>query len=479
MKVVFLQKDSFVKIAIEQLSAVLKKDGHDCDLFIESGEKDFLKSALESKPDLYAFSCTTGGEVWVEKTASELRKNCSIPTIVGGPHTTFFPQIIEQPFIDYICKGEGEMAILDLLDCMYGNPDGIRKIQNIWSKDHAGKIYENDVRPFQDLDKIPFPDFGIYTKYNYVTSYNREMFPVITGRGCPYDCSYCFNKTYKEIYKNKGKYLRRRGHDSVVQELQYAIREYGIRKINFVDDSFFQFPSWLKEFAGPYKRLVDLPFTVNLEATQVKEELVHIIRDMGCICVRMGVETGNEHLRRNVLNKKVTNKQIKEAAGFIKQCGIKLTTYNILGLPDETVENALETYELNKEIRADFAWCSLLQPYHGTAVNKYVVEKGLFEDGNDVPVMNESFFVSTKIKLRNENELINLQKLIQIFVQMRIVPLSVIRLIISLPQNPIFRLLFKIGFVYGKIKTQKIGLVPLIQLGMRSLSYMGEKKAKT
>ena len=84
------------------------------------------------------------------------------------------------------------------------------------------------------------------------------------------------------------------------------------------------------------------------------EHLVRTVKEMGCICIRMGVESGNDYLRQKVLNKKVTTEQIKTAAGHIKQHGIKLATYNILGLPGETLDNAIETYKLNKEIGTDF-----------------------------------------------------------------------------------------------------------------------------
>jgi radical SAM superfamily enzyme YgiQ (UPF0313 family) len=475
MKVIFLQKDSFVKIAIEQLYAVLKKSGHDCELFIESGEKDFIQSALRSDADLFAFSCTTAGELWVLETVKKLKEHSSISIIVGGPHTTFFPEMIENPDIDYICQGEGEYALLDLLEAMQNDPDSIKKIPNIWSKGSSGEIYKNEVRQFAGLDDLPAPDFTIYTKYKYLIPYNRDMYPVITGRGCPYNCSYCFNKTYKDLYSGKGTYLRKRIPENFVQDLLDAKRKYDIRKINFIDDSFFSFPSWLREFAELYKKDLNLPFFINTEATQVKEEYVRRVKEMGCICVRMGVETGNELLRKSVLNKKVSNDQIRNAAKLIKSYGIKLTTFNILGLPSETLENALETYKLNKEIESDFICCTIMQPFPGTELAKFVKKKGFLEDGNDTTV--ESVFDGSILKLENKKEVLNLQRLMQLFILLRI-PLSVIKLIIRLPENSIFLMIFKLSFIYSKIKVQKLRLIPLIMLGVHSFSYLGVRKTK-
>jgi len=478
MKVVFLQRDSFVKIAVEQLSAVLKANGYDCDLFIETGERRFIKSALKSNADLFAFSCTTSEANWVLRTAELLKEKCSVPVLVGGPHPTFYPRFIENSAIDFICRGEGEDAIIDLLRALEHDPQSISSVPNIWSKNSDGSIVENQVRPLiQDLDTLPYPDFEIYAKYRYMVPYSREMFPDITSRGCPYDCSYCFNRALKELYRDKGKYLRRRSPEHVIEELCLAKEKYGIRKINFVDDAFLLYPQWIREFAEPYKKKVNLPFVINVEPTHVAEELVRIVKEMGCFCIRMGLESGNEDLRQIVLNKKVATEQIKQAAKYVKKYGMKLATFNILGLPGETVEKAMETYKLNREIGSDFIECTLLQPYPGTGINEYVREHGFLEDDNTRPELEASCFVSSGIKLENEKEIINLQKLMQVFAQLR-VPLFLVRKIIKLPRNPFFHLLLKLSFVYSKMRTQKIRFFPLVILGLHSLSYMKADRAK-
>lgn len=140
MKIVFYQRDSFIKMNIEQLSAILKEKGHECDLFIESGERNFLNSVLNSDADLLAFSCTSGEENWVLNTVAKIKKEMPIPMIIGGPHATFFPQIIEAPGVDYICRGEGEGALLDLMEALANKTIDIKKIPNIWSKHSEGII---------------------------------------------------------------------------------------------------------------------------------------------------------------------------------------------------------------------------------------------------------------------------------------------------------------------------------------------------
>lgn len=473
MKVVFLQGDSFIKLAIEILCAVLKKAGHECQLLLQPAEKDIIRAALDSGADMFAFSCTTGSDAWVMRTAEKLKKRTSTPVIVGGPHATFYPDIIKKPYIDYVCRGEGEHALVELLGSIRSNPDGVREIKNIWSKDASGRVFETDVRPFmQDLDELPFPDFPVYARYKYLVPFYRDMYPVITMRGCAKNCSFCFNETYKKIYLNKGKYLRRRSPENVIGELLEAKKKFGVRKINFVDDSFFLYPQWVKEFSSLYREKVALPYIINVEAANVTDSLVRTVKESGCICARMGVESGNDGLRQIVLNKKVTSAQIREAAAHIKAHGLKLNTYNILGLPGETVESAMETYVLNKEIGADFASCSLLQPYPGTAIYDYVKKHGYLKEGAaGAANLSESFFAAAGIRLEHEKEITNLQDLMQLFIQLRIPPFLA-KEIIKLPTNALFHIVFRLSFVLSKMRIQRIRPLPLLRLALHSLSYM-------
>jgi len=473
LKIVFIQRDSFVRIGVEQLAAILKQRGYPCEIFLESGEKDLIGSALDSGADLFAFSVTTGNEQWVLSVAAKLKARCSTPILLGGPHPTFFPKIVEERQIDFICRGEGEEALPELLEALEHRPDQVRLVKNIWSKDADGKVHSTEVRPLvDDLDSLPFPDFDIYAKYAYMVPYQREMYPMVTGRGCPKNCSYCFNKAYKDLYKKKGKTTRRRSPENVIRELIWAKDKIGIRQVNFVDDAFLSDPGWVHKFAGLYREEVRLPFVINVEATQAREDLIKVLGESGCVCARMGLETGSETLRYEVLNKKVPDRKIREAAGFIKRYGMKLTTNNILGLPGETIDQTMETYILNKEIGSDLVWCALLQPYPGTAIDAYVRKGGfLKEHAGDEPVLQESLMISSVIAMENEKEILNLQKLMQIFLILHVPP-SLVRQIIKLPNNAAFHLMYRMSFVYSKMKVQKLRVLPVLRLALHSLSYM-------
>jgi radical SAM superfamily enzyme YgiQ (UPF0313 family) len=299
----------------------------------------------------------------------------------------------------------------------------------------------------------------------------KDIYPILTHRGCPYNCIYCFNKSYKEIYKGKGKYLRKRSPQNVIKELVQAKNKYNITKVKFEDDSFLSHQSsWLEEFADLYRKRVNLPFIVMLEAAQVNEKRVSLLKEMGCVCAKMGVETANDDMRQRVLNKKISTRQIKEAAWLIKKYGIYLYTFNILGLPGETIDDAIDTLKLNQEIGSDFIWCSLLQAYPGTAISEYVKKHGFLADDNNAG-FDEWYFMSSKMKIENIDEITNLQKMMQFFIKFRLSDYWV-RKIIKMPITPIFTLIFKIGFAYYKIKVQKVKIIPTLKLALHNVSFM-------
>src|SRR3989338_6396736 len=220
MKVLFIQQDLFKNYGTMLISGILKKNGHECDILIDALEKDLMKEIKIINPDLIAFSISTTIYSWMKDTAKKIKSEFKKPIIVGGPHPTFFPEVINDESVDIICVGEGEDAIIELVNKIEKG-ENITKIQNLWLK-KDGKIYKNPIRhAIENLDSIPYADRDIYRKYSLFRDQNVDVF--MSGRGCPYNCTFCFNKGYNELYKGKGKVLRRRSVPSIIDEIKIAI----------------------------------------------------------------------------------------------------------------------------------------------------------------------------------------------------------------------------------------------------------------
>ena len=467
-KVLFLQRDPTVYIGVMIISAVLKREGHQCAVLIENMEKDFMGSILHYSPDLVAFSCTTGLHRWVIETAKKIKEKIKVPIIVGGPHATFYPETIYDEGIDMVCLGEGEYAMLELVENMEKGRD-ITKIKNLWVK-KDGKVFRNDLRPLiQNLDELPFADREIYLRYPQLKFWEHQMV-FVTARGCPYNCSFCFNKSFREMYSSKGRYVRRRSVHNVISELLEVKERYDIKRIEFIEDALNLDPEWLHEFLETYEKEVKLPFLCNLRADLIDERMVRELKRSGCICAKIGIESGNSFLRNKVLKKDLSTERIRNAVHLIKKYDLKLQTYNILGIPGETIDTVFETLRINLKLKPYHAWCSIMQPYPKTELAQYATENGFLDENYSLDDLDYTFFISTPIKLKDKNKIINLQKFFDLCVKFPfLIPL--VKLLIKLPPNRIFNLVFKLNYAYATLRTNRIGLTDFLRLGLYMGSY--------
>ena len=144
MKILFIQQDVFKCLGTMILSAILKKNGYKCDILIDTLEKDLMEKIKSINPDIIGFSIVAARWSWMKVLAKKIKSEFKMPILIGGPHPTFFPEIINEDFIDIICIGEGEYAILELLNKLKKGED-ITKIKNLWIKEKT-KIYKNPIR---------------------------------------------------------------------------------------------------------------------------------------------------------------------------------------------------------------------------------------------------------------------------------------------------------------------------------------------
>ncbi len=452
-KVIFIQDAAYEYIGTMYLSAALKKAGHQCDVIINSLERDLIGKLKKAKPDLVAFSVITGNDKWCLKTAREIKREIGCKVIFGGPHATYFPEIIKEAGVDYVCRGEGEEAIVELAD--QKEPTTIK---NIWCKDS-----KNDVRNLIDINSLPFPDREIYYKYKKMRNNPQKRF--IATRGCPYSCSFCFNPALKKVYNGKGGYIRQRSVENVISEILEVKKKYRLRTVLFEDDTFTLNKKWVMDFLKVYRKKIALPFIVSVRADLVDEKVIKTFKDSGCKSVFFGIETGNEKLRNELLKKNLSNRDILKTARLLHKYKIKFKTFNILGLPDETLENAFETLELNAKIRPTFPWCSIFQPYPRTELGTYSIEHNYVTNFDNI---KPYFFMASIMNKKDINKIVNLQRLFALGVKF---PLTIplIRKLVKLPPNFVFDLAFLLGYAYTYMGSEEVSILNRFTEGLDTI----------
>jgi radical SAM superfamily enzyme YgiQ (UPF0313 family) len=425
---------------IMSISAVLEAHGFAAEV-VPAEVELIVERARRDEQTLLAFSTPTPCYALYRRINAEVKRRVpSVLSLFGGPHPTFFPQMIEDEGVDAVCIGEGEYAMLDLVSRV-AERRPIAGIDNWWVK-QDGEIHRNPVRPLiDDLDSLPTPAHGVWQRA-VPRSASHPM--VITGRGCPYDCSYCFNHVHREIYRGIGKPVRRRSVEHVMRELR-QLKDAGCRFIWFVDDTFTLSAPWVEEFARRYRQEIGLPFSCLVRANVVTEAVVACLRDAGCYRMTLGLEAGDERVRTEILRRNMTREAIVRAARIIREAGLKLVTANILAIPGGSFEADWETLRLNVECRPHFASVSLLHPFPRTAMF-FIAEREGMLGASEVQKLEASFGFGLRSPLRfadprEQRRSENLHKFLPLAARVPWI-LPIVRRLVDLPQNRLFDALY-------------------------------------
>lgn len=466
-KLLFLQNLEYEFLGPTYISSMLKSKGHDVRLSIGHTIGDFAKTISGYKPDLVAFSIMSGSQNWALDMAGSIKREFGISNIFGGPHTTFFPDFINQDGVDIIARGEGETTCLELMDFIDAKKD-FSHIKNLWVK-KDGVIYRNELRCLDnDLDVYPFADRSLYS--GLIGRADLSIRQIITSRGCPWHCSFCFNDSLRDLYKDKGRYVRIRKVDTVIEEARRLRYDFGARIIYFADDVFGLDRKWLYEFLPKYKSIVGLPFICLIRADILAKnpDYAEMLAKHGCVMLSFGIESGKEETRNRVLEKNVSDNDIYRAADLLHSAGIKFRTFNILGLPGESLVDALKTVQMNIDIKTDFPWCSIFMPFSGTRLTDYAVKNGFFQGADQ----QKSFFSGSA--LVNHPEIKRLENLQSFFQTAVIFPwsLNIIKLLIKLPPNIFFKLWFGMVYFFIYIQAERRGFWRTLKFSLRNYKLL-------
>ena len=466
MKIVFVQNLLTPYFGVMYISAVLKKEGHSTDVFIEGMHEDIIKEIRDAKPDIVGFTCVTGEHRWVERTAREIKKYLNVPIIVGGPHPTYFPEMVEAEGVDMVCQGDGEIAVSELIKRI-GNKESYNNIPGIWVKEN-GVIYRNGVgKMIEDIDSLPFPDRSVYEKYNFFKS-ETEM-PVCVSRGCPFNCTFCYNASKKKLYLGQ-KVVRRRAIDNIISEINFLRENYPLMKsVIFNDDNLGLEKSWFNEFCEKYGKIGGPPFFASIRSDFINEDSVKRLKKANCFCLSLGVESGNAKMRKEILKKNIPDEVYINAAKLIKEKGIKVRTSNMFFLPGETIDMAFETVYLNKKMKTDYPWVYPLQPYPGTEIYEYAVKAGFLDKNFSFDNIDPLGILESPVEknLKDGKKIKVLQRLFYYGVK---VPGFVyfLKLLVLVPNNFIFELMHRFSILITYASYHQINIFRALKVALQA-----------
>lgn len=339
---------------------------------------------IAKRPKYVGFTCLTADYDCIDRMAKQLRhKGFQGQLIVGGHHPTFCPEdfLVEKGLWNYVVMGEGEITLMELLNCLERNSDvsavdGIAYLNN-------GEIHKTTLRMLtDDISMFPPPAYHLLDMNQYTrptTGLIRHILisgvPIMTTRGCPYKCTYCGNPSLWAAQRHT-KILRTRPINTVLDELQLLVDQYHIDAFYIADDAFTLNEQRVKEFCeGLNSRKLNLLWACQTHVNLFTESMVQWMKDSGCIQVEFGVESGSNRVLKE-MKKGTTTERIKPAFDLCRKYNLRTLANLMINTPTETVDDLKATIAFARQLKPTIYSYAITVPLVGTEVyEKYVRPK--------------------------------------------------------------------------------------------------------
>lgn len=354
-------------LGLGYLSSYLKRSGHEVRII------DGLNLSLSNNE--IARGCQGAGLVGVQilsdfyleaKDLIRELKALGLPVVIGGAHVSSLAlESLKDTGADFAIVGEGERTLLELVEHLESG----KPVDNILGLVTGKNTFQK--RPFiQDLDSLPFPDWHEIdpakckkAPHGAVIK-NFPVAPVTSSRGCPYSCKFCASPNIWE------RTIRFRSPKNVVDEIEYLVKEFGVREIHFEDDNLTLKKDHIEGICNQIlKRGIKISWATpnGVRADTLDSQLVRLMKKSGCYFLVFGIESGNQQILDNI-NKKTNLAAIERAARIARAEGLVTQGFFIFGLPGETKETIDESIKFAKRIALDRAQFLLLDVLPGTAL---------------------------------------------------------------------------------------------------------------
>ncbi|MBC8549231.1 MAG: B12-binding domain-containing radical SAM protein [Candidatus Brocadiales bacterium] len=346
----------------------------------------FASRIKKFKPDIVAFSIVEDNYRYAHRLL-KLTKSLypGLATIVGGSTPTIAAEVlIKNPYIDYLIKGEAELAMAEFC-AAWDKGEDLRLTQGLWYK-QEGKVYSNQLGPLINLDELPIQDLDFWDDAHFIKPYDGKVYrtgSIEMSRGCPQKCTYCINETLRNTYYESGnKLIRKKTVINTVREAKYLKEKHNLELFFFCDDNFLALTrKKMEEFKKLWKKEVNTPFWINTTIESVTDWRLAALLECGCVGIGIGVESGNEWFRKHVLKRGRGNENhmLLEKFDLIKKYGIRVSSNAMFGFPGETLADMYETIKLIKTINPPASSLFFVAPYIGTPIHLLAKDQGLID----------------------------------------------------------------------------------------------------
>ena len=363
-------------LGLASVAGFLREHGVEVDVLDAQAEQMDLaqirRRMEEYEPTIVGLTCMTP-TVHDDFDVAGAAKELGATTVIGGPHADAMPEeTIERPEVDFVVIGEGEEPMFRLVEAIEGDLK-FEDVPGLVFHNQEGKVHMNEGHLHPELDELPYPAYDLlpFKRYGSIITKDR-LSTICPGRGCPFKCGFCFKLT-------SDKSIRFRSPESVAEELEYVVNEFGVNEINFVSDTL----TLKKTFIFPFceeiiRRNIKISWVAPTRADCVSPEMLKLMKKAGCRSLRFGVETGSDKIIK-LLDKSLTKERAKKAFKWAKEAEIESFAYFILGYIGETDKTVQETLDFVRELSPDLLMYNAATPLPSTRLFEQSIEAGLVE----------------------------------------------------------------------------------------------------
>jgi radical SAM superfamily enzyme YgiQ (UPF0313 family) len=378
----------YMHIGLSYVSASLKSQGHSVRLVVLDSERRsqslrlLQQTVSQFDPKMVAFTAVATQYPFIREAARQIRTQWPEKyQLLGGVHASLKPDEAIRDDFDAVCIGEGELPAAELARQLASGQVPTR-IPNLWIKQTDGTIEKNPTRSFVgDLEQLPIPDRAMW--HDWVLEKPRHHHVVLPSRGCPYNCAYCCNHALRKTAP--GKYVRFRRPADVVREIRAIKESYPeTTDIYLQSETIAVDLAWLKELAtlieefnNHLHRPIDFGTNFRVARQFLNDEVFGTLRRANVRTIEIGLESGSERLRREILRRHYSNADFFEAVDIARRHGMAVNVYNMIGFPSETLAEHQETIKVNQRACPDRSMNSIFFPYPGTDLFETCKTSGL------------------------------------------------------------------------------------------------------
>ncbi|MCP4229414.1 MAG: radical SAM protein [bacterium] len=409
-----LRQKPYWYIGVAQIAAAAEAAGHRVQVLdlnmLRPKREDIPRLLKRYEFDVAAISAMVTCFPIVREIATELKRiNRRAPIVLGGTlASTSYDLVLPNSEVDIAVLGEGEVTFVELLRELEGNGN-IAAVNGIAYIDD-GIINVTDARArVTNLDEVPFPAYHLFDFPTFLKTFtfpgvpDRKTVPMISGRGCPYGCLFCF-----KTFERKVTY---RSPENILEEIEYLYHKYGVRGVLFVDDLFVINKERVLEFCEKLTASkMRLKWGCLGRAGVVDEGVIEALRTSGCVWIGYGFESGSQKML-DAMKKGITVGQAEEAVRLTRKYGMICSPTFMIGIPGETRETVMETVEFFKRTDLSPTRLFIANPYPGTELYDKAIKEGLIPD--KLKFLNEigdATDMSLNITGMSDEELIGLRR---------------------------------------------------------------------